>query len=96
MSQSSTQLLRPVAALGDLGRSAQATHLNSAVAAAPGGSASISCPYCRSAVPTVAFMAWSTLQKLFSAHCPTCARRITVGARTWRRWLSAEGVPRAS
>ena len=76
------------------GRVAQTSRLNDAVAAAPGGLKSISCPYCREDVATGGFASRSALQRVFSAYCPSCARRIVVGVRTWRRWLSE--VPLAS
>lgn len=91
-----TFVLRPVVRAHrspcSAGRVAQTSQVNDAVAAAPGGLKSISCPYCREDVATGGFASRAALQRVFSAQCPSCTRRIVVGARTWRHWLAADPV----
>jgi hypothetical protein len=43
------------------------------------------CVYCRQPIASDAFAYWSTAQRLLSAVCPGCARRVTLPAATWRR-----------
>jgi hypothetical protein len=44
------------------------------------------CIYCREPVPAESFTFWSSTRRLMSATCPTCNRRVTLTAATWRRW----------
>jgi hypothetical protein len=63
----------------------------------PPGSAelqpSVPCVYCRCPIPGATFSFWSRAERLLSATCPTCERRVTLTTPTWRRWL---GLPAAS
>jgi hypothetical protein len=48
---------------------------------------SVPCVYCRGPIPASTFAFWSNARRLLSANCPGCDRRVTLAARTWRRWL---------
>jgi hypothetical protein len=47
--------------------------------------ASVPCLYCRAAIMAQSFTYWSAAKRLLSAVCPTCERRVTLAAATWRR-----------
>ena len=53
---------------------------------APHGQVTLPCVYCRRPIAADAFSYWSTAKRLLSAFCPACQRRVTLAARTWRRW----------
>lgn len=55
---------------------------------------SLPCPYCRGRIAAETFEVWSAMPRLVSADCPRCERRVTLGIRTWRRWLAND--PRAT
>jgi hypothetical protein len=46
----------------------------------------VPCIYCRERIPAASFAFWSSTRRLMSATCPTCGRRVTLTAPTWRRW----------
>jgi hypothetical protein len=48
--------------------------------------------YCHSLIPAAKFAFWSYARRLLSADCPACARRVTVAASTWRRWLRSSST----
>ncbi|MEA2494784.1 MAG: hypothetical protein QOJ29_2695 [Thermoleophilaceae bacterium] len=49
-------------------------------------SAAIPCLYCFGTVAADGFTYWSASRRLMSADYPSCARRVTLTAATWRRW----------
>jgi hypothetical protein len=51
------------------------------------------CIYCHADIASSEFVFWSVTQRLLSAVCPQCGRRVTLLASTWRRW-SREPEPR--
>jgi hypothetical protein len=52
----------------------------------------VPCVYCREPISAATFAYWSVAKRLLSAQCPTCQRRVTLAAATWRRWSSELGV----
>lgn len=50
---------------------------------------SIPCVYCRGPIAAESFSYWSAARRLLSATCPSCDRRVTLAAATWRRWSQA-------
>jgi len=66
----------------DLGRPDASSNLD-----AEGNQPGVPCVYCRSVLPAAKFAFWSDARRLLSADCPACARRVTLAASTWRRWL---------
>jgi hypothetical protein len=48
----------------------------------------VPCVYCREPIAAATFEYWSAAKRLLSADCPTCRRRVTLTAATWRRWSS--------
>jgi hypothetical protein len=59
--------------------------------------ASIACLYCRNPIPLGGFEYWSTVRRLLFAVCPTCFRKVTVTASTWRRARPVDaGAPPAA
>jgi hypothetical protein len=46
----------------------------------------VPCIYCRAAILKKAFQAWPSTQKLLSAGCPFCHRRMTLAAITLQEW----------
>jgi hypothetical protein len=46
----------------------------------------VPCIYCREQIQAESFTFWSSTRRLMSATCPTCSRRVTLTAATWRRW----------
>ncbi len=46
----------------------------------------VPCVYCREPIAADTFAYWSSARRLLSAACPTCERRVTLTAVTWRRW----------
>jgi hypothetical protein len=47
--------------------------------------ASVPCLYCRAPIIAQSFTYWSVAKRLLSAVCPSCDRRVTLAAATWRR-----------
>ena len=45
------------------------------------------CVYCHEPIAAATFIYWSGAKRLLSAPCPSCLRRVTLAAATWRRWL---------
>ena len=62
------------------------TRVTTPIALAPGGQVTLPCVYCRQPIAAAAFSYWSAAERLLSASCPACQRRVTLTARTWRRW----------
>jgi hypothetical protein len=60
-----------------------------AVPLQPGWITAVPCIYCRAMVPADSFAYWFTTKRLLSADCPSCQRRVTLAAATWRRWRAA-------
>jgi hypothetical protein len=46
---------------------------------------SLPCLYCRGEIQAQSFLYWSSAKRLLSAICPTCRRRVTLAASSWRR-----------
>ena len=46
----------------------------------------VPCVYCRRDIPASSFVFLSAARRLMSASCPSCSRRTTLTAATWRRW----------
>jgi hypothetical protein len=60
--------------------------------AAPGAVPTVPCVYCREPISAATFAYWSVAKRLLSADCPTCQRRVTLAAATWRRWIRQYGT----
>jgi hypothetical protein len=52
----------------------------------------MTCVYCREPIPADVFTYWSAAKRLLSAACPSCRRRVTLSAATWRRWSREFGA----
>ena len=52
----------------------------------------VPCVYCREPIAAATFAYWSDAKRLLSADCPTCQRRVTLTAATWRRWSRGYGA----
>jgi endogenous inhibitor of DNA gyrase (YacG/DUF329 family) len=59
---------------------------------APGAVPTVPCVYCRAPILAATFAYWSVAKRLLSADCPTCQRRVTLAAATWRRWSREYGA----
>jgi hypothetical protein len=59
---------------------------------APGAVPTVPCVYCREPILAATFAYWSVARRLLSADCPTCQRRVTLAAATWRRWSREYGA----
>ena len=57
-----------------------------AMTRAPVAVQTVPCMYCREPIAAATFAYWSGAKRLLSADCPTCRRRVTLAAATWRRW----------
>lgn len=53
-----------------------------------GAGMQVPCVYCREPIAASAFTFWSSSRRLLSATCPTCRRRVTLTAATWRHWCT--------
>jgi hypothetical protein len=45
----------------------------------------VPCIYCREPIAADSFVAWPDGKPLLSAGCPSCHRRVTLPASSWRR-----------
>jgi hypothetical protein len=61
-------------------------------APASGAGRVVSCVYCRQPIAADTFVYWSSARRLMSAACPSCLRRVTLPAVTWRRWSRETGA----
>ena len=59
---------------------------------APAAVPTVPCVYCREPISATTFEYWSVAKRLLSADCPTCQRRVTLAAATWRRWIRGYGA----
>jgi uncharacterized CHY-type Zn-finger protein len=48
--------------------------------------ATVPCVYCHQQMAADRFVYWSPAQRLVSADCGQCERRVTLTTKTWRRW----------
>lgn len=55
----------------------------------PRSGASVPCLYCWEPIPAESFVFWTSAKRLLSATCPSCSRRVTLPAVTWRRWCAS-------
>jgi hypothetical protein len=59
---------------------------DSPIARGVDGALLMPCLYCRTPIPAESFAYWSGSDRLLSATCPDCERRVTLTAATWRSW----------
>jgi endogenous inhibitor of DNA gyrase (YacG/DUF329 family) len=59
---------------------------------APVAAPTVPCVYCREPIASTTLAYWSAAKRLLSADCPTCQRRVTLAAATWRRWIREYGA----
>jgi hypothetical protein len=52
----------------------------------PSPGSMLPCLYCYDPIPASSFAYWSGAHRLLSAECPSCERRVTLTAATWRHW----------
>lgn len=53
----------------------------------------VACTYCRASIPACEFSIWSQANRLRSASCPRCCRRVTILSATWRRQTDRRQAP---
>ena len=46
----------------------------------------VPCLYCRAGIDATSFVSWSSTERLLSATCPSCDRRVSITKPTWQRW----------
>ena len=66
------------------------------VTPAPADDRTVPCVYCRGQIAADSFTYCSAAKRLLSAACPTCQRRVTLSAATWRRWNRGYGASAAT
>jgi hypothetical protein len=62
----------------------------------PHPASEMACLYCRRPIAAGAFAYWSQSRRILSATCPSCHRRVTLTAATWRSWSNGVDAPAAT